>query len=218
MHPLSIALIILLILIALRFARWRYTSRVERPATKIVARYGDIEIRIFKSQIRATVTVQWSEVDAPSQAFGILAWYIFWKNTTRTKVAMTAPVITQKKNASEKISMTAPVISQSVGEWSYEVSFMMPESYTMETLPVPKDSRITIHNIPEKTRAVVMFNGFATAERIKKYRTILIDQLEKSNIAYRGETIVAQYNDPWTPRLMRTNEIQVVVSYTKSKK
>ncbi|NCQ81489.1 hypothetical protein GW750_01530 [bacterium] len=40
----------------------------------------------------------------------------------------------------------------------YEVSFLMPDSYTMDTLPIPDDSRISIQQIPQKTRAVVTFD------------------------------------------------------------
>ncbi|NCQ81488.1 hypothetical protein GW750_01525 [bacterium] len=43
----------------------------------------------------------------------------------------------------------------------------------------------------------------------------MLTQLEENNITYSGETIVAQYNDPWTPRFMRTNEIRVEVDYVQ---
>jgi hypothetical protein len=73
-----------------------------------------IEIRHMKAQIHATVTVSSSESQAPNKAFGLLADFIFGNNKRRDKVAMTAPVLSQKsESSSEPIAMTAPVLSQS---------------------------------------------------------------------------------------------------------
>jgi hypothetical protein len=122
---------------------------------------------------------------------------------------MTAPVITQKK--SETISMTAPVVSQKTPTWSYEVLFLMPKEYTLDTLPIPNDKRISITTMKSKTIAVITFSRYATQDAITTYRTKLLDWLKALNISTRGESVVAQYNDPWTPPPMRTNEIWIEI-------
>ena len=86
-----------------------------------------------------------------------MAGYIFGGNTKKKSIAMTAPVIAQKKNASEKISMTAPVIATNKGD-SQIISFGMPRGYTLETLPTPNDPSIRIVTIPTKKYAVMKFS------------------------------------------------------------
>lgn len=209
MKILSISLIIVIGLVWLRFIRWYFASRVERPTTEIVSNYGDIQIRTMPEQIYASVTVDGTESQAPSKAFGILAGFIFGNNTTKSSVSMTAPVITQKK--SETISMTAPVLSQKTPTWSYEVSFLMPKEYTLDTLPIPNDKRISITTMKSKTIAVITFSRYATQDAITTYRSKLLDWLKALNINTKWESVVAQYNDPWTPPTMRTNEIWIEI-------
>jgi hypothetical protein len=88
----------------------------------------------------------------------------------------------------------------------------MPASYTLETLPVPNDTRIRIHTVAEKTIAVITFDGYATVNRVARYRAVLIEAVQKNALISSGEILVAQYNDPWTPWFMRTNEIWLEVN------
>lgn len=207
--PLIIFLIILIIVIWLRFVRWFFASRVERPTTDLITNYWEIQIRSMPEKIYASVVVHGEESQAPSKAFGILAGFIFGNNTTQSKVSMTAPVITQK--TSETISMTTPVVSQKTSTWSYQVSFLMPKEYTIDTLPIPNDKRISITTIQSKNIAVITFSRYATQDTINTYRSKLLDWLKALNISTRGESVVAQYNDPWTPPMMRTNEIWIEI-------
>jgi len=80
---------------------------------------------------------------------------------------MTAPVIAQKE-ISEKISMTAPVMAARQGD-SHIISFGIPSSYTLETLPVPKDSRVKIVNLPVKKFAALRFSFSRSEAHIKGY-------------------------------------------------
>lgn len=200
---------IIIILLGLWFVRGYFASRVERPAYKVIATHGDIQIRQMPAQIYATVTVTGEESQAPRQAFGILAGFIFGGNKSRSSIAMTAPVLTQSQ--SETISMTAPVVSQQDSTWSYQVSFLMPKEYTMNNLPIPNDNRIFIHTVQAKDIAVITFSRYATQGTINTYRSKLLDWLKALNITTRGESFVAQYNDPWTPPMMRTNEIWIEI-------
>lgn len=171
--------------------------------------WNNIQIRLLPKQIFASVTVTGSESKAPYNAFGILADFIFWSNTSRSKVAMTAPVISQK--ISQTIAMTAPVLSQKSWEQSYEVSFIMPSWYTLDTVPIPKNTNIRIHAVESKKIAVIHFGWYITQSKIDQYRNTLLTNLELANIKTIGESFVAQYNDPWTPPMMRTNEIWIEI-------
>ena len=67
--------------------------------------------------------------------------YISGGNKLRGKIAMTAPV--SREQTGEKIAMSALVSQQWVqGKWP--VSFMMPASYTIETLPTPYNPDIKL--------------------------------------------------------------------------
>ncbi len=68
---------------------------------------GNIEVREIGPMIQAVVSVTGSQNKALNDWFRQLAWYIFWWNTNKTSVAMTAPVGTTKTNST--IAMTAPV-------------------------------------------------------------------------------------------------------------
>jgi len=173
---------------------------------------GGIQIRRTPANIYATVTVSGSGTQAPSRAFGILAGYIFGKNTTQDQIAMTAPVVSQA--TAQPIAMTAPVISQNSGNDTSDVSFIMPSQYTMDTLPLPQDDRISITSVASKVVAVVSFDGYVSKQsRIDRYTDQLLTTLQQMNIPVIGEPIIAQYNDPRTPWFMRTNEIWVEVEY-----
>jgi hypothetical protein len=112
-------------------------SNVETPVYMVSSKSGNLEIREYGPTIVAEATVEGERDQAIQRGFRIIADYIFGNNLSSTKVAMTAPVIQQ---SSEKIAMTAPVIQQAKGT-SWNVRFVMPSKYTIETLPkrlIPK--------------------------------------------------------------------------------
>ena len=105
-------------------------SNVEQAKYDVVETHGTIEIRDYAPMIVAEVNVSGDRETAISDGFRKIADYIFGNNISSQKVAMTAPVIQQP---SEKIAMTAPVTQQG-GEGVWLVRFVMPSSYTMQTL------------------------------------------------------------------------------------
>jgi effector-binding domain-containing protein len=155
----------------------------------------------------AQTTVKGSYKEALNEGFRIVAGYIFGGNTKKQSIAMTAPVVEKK---SEPIAMTAPVIATIEGE-SHTIAFGMPKSYTLETLPVPNDSRIEIVTIPEKKMAAIRFSWFRTDARVQSKKQELLDVLKKDNISVIGEPQYAGYNAPWTPPWMSRNEVLVEI-------
>ena len=83
--------------------------------------------------------------EASNKAFNRLFRYISGDNRSRDKVAMTAPV--SQEPMGDIIKMTAPVgQKRTQGKWA--VSFMMPASYALETLPEPEDPEVTLRQVP----------------------------------------------------------------------
>ncbi len=140
----------------------------------------------------------------------MLAGYIFWGNTTKQSIAMTAPVI-DINTVSEKIAMTVPVIDITEGNDTHIVQFSMPKKYTLETLPKPNDTNISFIKIPKTTKAVLRYTGWATEWEVKAKKELLSTYLKRDELTQVGEMISAQYNPPLSFPFLRRNEIMVEV-------
>ena len=145
---------------------------VEEPNYSVIEKSGDLELRAYKPMIVAETTISGSLDEASSAGFKVIADYIFGNNTSRTgdseKVSMTAPVtvapIKNEKPQAEKISMTAPVTMASVNmdyftmentEGQWRMHFVMPAEYTMDNLPTPNNSAVTLRAIHERNSRCV---------------------------------------------------------------
>jgi SOUL heme-binding protein len=179
----------------------------EAPYT--VIKTDDIfELREYAPQVLAEIIVEGNLEDAGNKAFRPLFRYISGDNKSRGKIAMTAPVSQEQKG--EKMSMTAPVSQQRAqGKWA--VSFMMPASYTMETLPTPDDPNIKLRQVPAHRVAAVRYSGFWSEEKYLLNKEKLDAWIKKNRFAVVGEPVWARYNPPFTLWFMRRNEILIPV-------
>lgn len=180
----------------------------EAPYT--VIKTDDIfELREYPPQVLAEIIVEGDLEDAGNKAFRPLFGYISGDNRSQGKIAMTAPVSQEQKG--EKISMTAPVSQQSAqGMWA--VSFMMPASYTMETLPTPDDPNIQLRRVPARRVAAVRYSGFWSEEKYLLNKEKLGKWIKNNSFTVTGEPIWARYNPPFTLWFMRRNEILIPVA------
>ncbi|MFO7766810.1 MAG: heme-binding protein, partial [Pelovirga sp.] len=129
---------------------------IEEASYEVVKTEGSFEVRDYAPSILAETYVKGDFDEAGSTAFRRLFRYISGENRAQAKIAMTAPVSQQ---TGEKIAMTAPVGQQkSGGQWV--VSFMMPASYDMDTLPVPDDPLVTLRQVPARRMAAIRYSGF----------------------------------------------------------
>ena len=165
---------------------------------------GAFELREYAPQVVAEVTVEGSMVRAGNDAFSPLFRYISGANQPREKIAMTAPVAQQR--AGEKIAMTAPVAQRPEGD-RWVVSFMMPASYTLETLPVPENPDITLRAIPAHQLAAIRYSGRWTERGFQKHLAQLQSWVEAQGWTITGDPIWARYNSPFAPPFLRRNEV-----------
>jgi hypothetical protein len=207
-----INILITLVAIALLWSIWGFFgSRVEHADYSVVKRMKGYEIREYPAHIVAQTKVQGPYGKSLSNGFRIIAGYIFGGNTKKESIAMTSPVVMQKgesSNASESIAMTAPVVATAEGD-SQLISFGMPRSYTLETLPTPNDSRVKIVMIPAKKYGVMRFSWYRSDVRIKRTQEKLILALARDGLISEGAFAYAGYNAPWTPPWMARNEVLV---------
>lgn len=183
-------------------------SNVETPDYSVSSKSGNLEIREYGLTIVAEATVEGERDKAIQRGFRIIADYIFGNNLSSAKVAMTAPVTQQ---SSEKVAMTAPVMQQASGKF-WNVRFVMPSKYTIETLPKPVNPKVALIEVPAKRFAVIRFSGFAGQGSLDEHEAQL-----RAFMAERGLTAInrpqyAFFNAPRTLPFMRRNEVMIEVS------
>jgi hypothetical protein len=181
---------------------------IEETKFKVIESEGNFELRQYSAHIVAETLVEGDFSKAGNEAFKRLAGYINGQNRRKQKIPMTAPV--SQEADSVKIPMTAPVNQEKVGE-KWRFTFLMPSSYTLETLPEPLDSRVTLTKVPERLMAALKYSGTWSKSRYEEKKTQLMEQLEKRGLKQVGEPIYARYNPPFTPWFLRRNEVLIPV-------
>jgi len=203
----GIALLALLIIWA--GGSYLVVYNIEEPKFTLVEHKNDYDIREYAPYIVAKTDVVGSYDEASSEGFRIIADYIFGNNTSRSSIAMTAPVLENK--SSEKIAMTVPVIDTEKDENSRTISFVLPSEYTLETLPMPNNPQVTITQVDAQKVAVLSFSWYPTSKRVETKKNELVASLEKDGLEVDGEIQVARYNPPLSMPLMLRNEIIIPI-------
>ena len=206
MHKLSVHWLIILGVLLLSSATWAY----EEPAYAIQGELNGIEYRSYAEYLVAETQVINAGDRNAASSVGVrrLFNYIRGENSVSAKIAMTAPVQQQPK--STKIAMTAPV-QQSATDAGWTVAFVIPEKYSVDTVPQPTNPEVYIRQIPQSTRAVLRFSGRWTDKNVNTHSRQLLERLSQAGIEAKGEVMVAFYNAPFAIPFMRRNEVMVAI-------
>jgi len=181
----------------------------EEAKYTVVLKVKNFELREYEPHILAETIVDGDFESAGKKAFSRLFQYISGDNKSRQKIEMTAPVA--QKTDSEKIDMTSPVGQQKTdGRWA--VSFMMPASYSLETVPQPIDPKVILRTVPARYIAAVRYSGFWSQKAYMHNRDKLEAWIKKNRFSVVGEPIWARYNAPFIPWFLRRNEILVPIA------
>jgi hypothetical protein len=184
------------------------THSVKEPRYRVINKTESIEIRQYEPKIIAQVTVTGKRSTAINKGFRLLADYIFGNNSVpnqaSSKIAMTAPVM---QSPATKIAMTAPVSQSKLTRDEWLVSFVMPEKYTLKSLPQPNNKAINIIQQAPGRYIVIKFSGRMTGSNLGKHLETLNTYVKGHNVNTIGEPIYAFYNAPWTLPFLRRNEI-----------
>ncbi len=184
------------------------SQAIEEAVYKVISADGKFEVRDYTTHILAETVVEGDFKEAGNEAFKRLFRYISGDNRSRDRVAMTAPVSQESKG--EKIKMTAPVGQQRLQE-KWTVSFMMPASYTLKTLPEPEDPKVTLRQVPARRIASVRYSGFWSEQNYLRYKLELESWIKEKGFTSVGDPIWARYNPPFTPWFLRRNEILIPI-------
>jgi hypothetical protein len=191
------------LLIALIFCLvWSHAMAIDEPPYTVVRANDVFEVRRYEPYLVAETQVDAAPKEAGNRGFRILAGYIFGGNKGSRRIEMTAPVA----QTPTKIAMTAPV-AQTASAGGYLIQFAMPREWTLETLPEPTDSRVTLRAMPARTIAVIRYSGTWSQRSYEEHLKTLQDALAQSGLAWHGEPMWARYDPPWKPWFLRRNEI-----------
>jgi len=179
----------------------------ETPKYTVERTDGPVELRLYAPRLMAEVTVKGSRSSAITSGFRVLAGYIFGGNVGGAKVAMTTPV-TQAPG--ETLAMTTPV-TQMGRDGSWVVQFMMPGSYTLQTLPKPKDDRIRFVSVPANRQVVLTFSGFAGDGTLQAHEGTLRSWARGQGLTVTAGPFYYFYDPPWTLPWNRRNEVALGV-------
>ena len=181
---------------------------VEEASYVLISKDKAFEIREYAPHVVAETLVEGNMQNVSNKAFMKLFRYISGSNVSRSKVAMTAPVSQQVTG--DKIPMTAPVGQQRVAE-KWLISFMMPKSYSLTTLPQPQDTSITLRQVPAQRMAVLRYSGMWSEKSDLSHERELTAWMGKMGLTPIGNTIWARYNPPFTPWFLRRNEVMILI-------
>lgn len=181
----------------------------EQPDYTVLYENGEVEYRQYETYLVSETIIDNSDgsKESGNEGFRRLFKYITGANQGQAKISMTTPV---SQAPSEKISMTAPV-QQSESAAGWRVSFMLPTEYTLETAPVPTDSRVYIREVPGRLMAVLQFSGRWTEKNYTRRQAELMESVSAASINAIGEMQRAAYNAPFSLPFMRRNEVMIPV-------
>jgi hypothetical protein len=177
---------------------------VQSVEYEVVKKLNKVEVRRYPRIVIAKVS------NFESDNFGLLFRFISGNNKEKEKVKMTSPVVSQ--GVSQEIKMTSPVISEFSNQ-GY-MAFVMPSKLTLETTPLPLDSRVKIEEIPSRAIAVLRFGGSWSEDHFEEKTKELLQELANANITTKGSVFTMLYNPPFTPSFLRRNEVAIEVEHT----
>ena len=183
----------------------------EEPDFTLIYKEKSFEIREYAPRIIAQVKINGNFDEASSTGFRSLADFIFGNNLINNKskkISMTAPVIAEP--TSKQIPMTAPVLAEEE-ENQWFISFVMPKEYSLQTLPKPNNSEITLTNLPKEKFAVIIFSGLVRESSYDEKIILLNNFIKKQKLKTLGSVQIARYNPPWTLPFFRRNELMIKV-------
>jgi len=184
------------------------TVGIEKLQYDVVQKDDSFEIRQYDPYLVAETLVSADFKDAGNMAFNRLFDYISGANQSAEKIAMTAPV--NQQPVSEKIAMTAPVTQQAAGD-QYAVRFVMPDKYTLQTLPQPTNEQVVVKEVGGYRAAVVRYSGTWSQTRYEAKKAALEQWMQQQGLTAVGDPIWARYDPPFQLWFLRRNEVIIPV-------
>ena len=167
-----------------------FAMATETPDYKVLVQDGKFEVRDYP----ALTLVRTATGDGD---FMRLFRYISGGNEADQEIAMTAPVL--MKNEAGQGGM----------------SFILPRDVAAGKVPVPKDTAVTMDDLPAGHFAVYRFSGGRNQANEEEALGKLRAWVDNRRLEVEGEPLFAYYDPPWIPTFLRRNEVMLRVSGTQ---
>lgn len=179
-------------------------ATTEKPDYEVLEKDGKCELRQYADIPVASAPM--AGMNQRNDSFRTLFRYISGDNAQQEKISMTSPVFME---SSPKDKAAAN---------SGTMSFMIPSEIAKKGTPKPDSNKVAIRNITGGTIATIRFKGWRNEDK----RTAAVKQLEqwatKKGWKAKGKPFFAFYNPPWTPEILRRNEVWLHVDAGKQSK
>ena len=174
---------------------------IEKPEYRVLSSSNGIELREYSEHWLAECSVDDIEDlrNASSRAFNRLFNYISGQNAKSQKISMTVPV--QQK--------------PSAGGW--RISFVVPSDVQSAGAPNPMSSRVEIEDVPGGLIAALSYRGLWNTKKFEELQNQLTAKLGVLGYQPVGEAFSAVYNPPFTPPILRHNEVLIRVKKEASR-
>lgn len=163
----------------------------EIQAYEVLESHKGFELRSYPAHTVVSIAAPGDLGSAGMGAFGYLAGYIGGRNQANQAIAMTAPVLQEKKGA------------------GFQVSFVLPAE--MRNHPLPSDPRLALETKEPSVMAAIRFSGMASESLFQRKAQELSERCEAAGFKVTSEPLFARYNGPWTPPMLRRNEVLLKV-------
>lgn len=163
----------------------------EIQSYEVLESHKGFELRSYPAHTIVSIAAPGDLGSAGMGAFGYLAGYIGGRNQANQAIAMTAPVLQQKKGS------------------GFQVSFVMPAD--MKNPPPPTDPRLALETKEPSVMAAIRFSGMASEALFQRKAELLSSLCEAAGFSVLSEPLFARYNGPWTPPMLRRNEVLLKV-------
>ena len=175
---------------------------IEEPKYEVRTSQAPFELRLYAPTLIAQTIVDGDMDEASNKGFRLIADFIFGNN------------LAANSEQAAKIAMTAPVTIEpqlgSTQQW--RVHFVMPSQYTLANIPKPKNSAVTLHELPSKYFVVHRYSGFNTVARVQEKTDEALAWAKQQSLKVVGTPQLSRYDPPWTLPMFRRNEIMLEVA------
>ena len=191
-----IYVIVTIALIPLLFFTWRLTAgdKYESAEYSVVTSDGKFEVREYPELAIASTSMK-SYGDGRDGSFMRLFRYISGESEAKQKIAMTTPVFMEAQTETD----------------AGQMAFVLPNDVAEKSAPNPVSESVEVGKRPAGKYAVIRFNGYMDQDTISNAEQKLRGWMEENNLQASEELEFAGYDPPWTPGLLRRNEVLIRV-------
>lgn len=162
---------------------------IEKPTYESISKEGDFEVRKYAAI--PVVSAPMDNMGKRDESFRSLFRYISGENVDKKKIAMTSPVFMEDGEEKKEGRM----------------SFMIPAKVSAKGAPAPNAEDVSVSEIGGGTFAVLRFKGWRDGAKQEKATGDLAKLVADAKLKPIGKPFFAFYDPPWTPELLRRNEI-----------